>query len=214
MADFAIVPRYVRANPDVRTAVPLRPAPRVPAGHTSLAASAAPSRRGILGALAFMPAIAAVATVGFAHSEATADAWDAADRRFKEARARLSAASEANDAALGRYYATRDSLPKEPNGVEIRKGDTIETAYARDKALRETARRADAECQRACGVAASEDVLEAACDADEQALQALFATAAPDLNAAIKKLEMINDGDGDGLHHVLADLRRLSQEGC
>ena len=39
MADFAIVPRYVRANPDTCTAVPLRPAPRVPAGPHSLAAA-------------------------------------------------------------------------------------------------------------------------------------------------------------------------------
>ena len=171
------------------------------------------TRRGMLGAIAGVPLAASFGAIAFAPASASLRAWDAAVRHHEIARANLTRACEANDAAYERYYDARGTLPKEPNGLHILVGDTVESGTVRHRAAMDLAKSADRECQEKCGIQSTERVLDEISAAEEAALLVLFETPAPHLPAVIMKLDMVDDGVTDKLHYAIADLRRLAAEG-
>ena len=196
-------------------ATSMHTAPRVPAGSNSLAARAAqgladgvePTRRGILGALAGVPVAAAFGTIALSPLKASPRAWEAAIANWKRAEAIHDQACTRTDAAYARYYEGQKALPKQPNGMLIRAGDTLEQASARMKAEVAKAKQADAECRLASGIDAAETAQDIACDADCDARAALFQMPAPDLRAVIFKMEI--EGSTNEHEWILADLRHL-----
>lgn len=167
------------------------------------------TRRGILGAIAGVPLAATFAAIPVPALAGTGE-WDRNLADFRAARKRLEASIDAEDKALSRYYAARKALPQKPNGVEIRRGDTVQSAYARDKALHDLAVAADKECQRQCGVPQAEAANSDACEADDDALWKVFRTPAPDMAALLVKFDLVEVDCVDALGLAIADLRRLA----
>lgn len=167
-------------------------------------------RRTLLGALAVAPAIVATGAPALAASRT---AWDEALARYRASETVFSETDEAWAAALGAYY---DARPAEPSrGITIYKhGQTFTTEDAFDNAKAEHAawELADRECRASFGCAEKEAVAALAAQHHHDAYGALLECPAPDLKAAITKLELIQSrsNDDEDLAAVLADLSRFA----
>ena len=180
-------------------------APIVPAGSNSLAFAA--TRRGLLGAMAAAPALALPVIPAMASTHE----WDAALAAHHDAEAVLRRAGVAHSRAQEAYFAERPQHnPYE--GSVLLKGDTAESFNARLAKERYDREEADLVCRKRHRVDETEADLNAVCPASTDATRALLETPAPNMRAAILKLEIAAE-EGEGFDHVLADLRRLAREG-
>lgn len=175
-------------------------------------AIATPSRRRILGALAFAPAVAAIPAI--AALPAGSNDFDACVKRLEIAnREYLTAATRFSD-AQELYFA---SAPQEPHGLVLAakgRAFTMDEAAANMKAEHRSWQKADRACRDRCGVDSAEESVAAALSAEAKAVDALLLCPAPNLRAVAKKIEIAIEYacDIDELDPLFADLRRLGGE--
>lgn len=174
--------------------------------------SAAPTRRALLGGAVALPVLA-VAAVPAASAvivpEITADAaaWSAALTRYDRSEADYNTAVSAFGDAEERYFALRGDTSRPTCSLP---GETREGLLERRAAYMEQEERWHVQS----GWHDAEARIEKTSPVHDAALAALLTTPAPDLAAALHKLELVREWRSDvrDVDHVLADLRRLAGE--
>jgi len=164
-----------------------------------------PSRRTMLGALAFAPVLAGSAPTTMLPCAAASQLWSAALAEYRAARARFDAAMVTHSEVERRYHATK---PPELHFCP----DHINQTPASFAVRRDERRQAIEAYRVASGVVATERAQTEACAAHEAALNNLLATPAQDVAAIAIKIRLVIEWDfgADELTGVATDLERLA----
>jgi hypothetical protein len=163
------------------------------------------TRRGILGAIAAMPAIALPIVPALGANTA---AWQRAVNTLTVCRAAHEKACADFGAAEALWFEGERNISGD--GI-LRAGDTTESYNARQQAQREEAQAHNDALRQRFGVDRHEDIVQQRLDAVGDAEDALMRTPAPNIEAAIYKLTTAVELElaHRDLDYITADFRRL-----